>query len=112
MTAATDFQAAIRTGKRRGTGTLVAHFQSGASVEDPPRIGFAVGKSVGNSVVRHRVARRLRHVAREQVGRLPNGSLVVVRATPRAASASSAELAADLARALAAVLPPDAAGER
>ncbi len=110
MTSAQDFQDAIRNGKRRGTGTLVIHYRSRPAVEDPARIGFAVGKSVGNSVVRHRVARRLRHLCGSPARSLPAGTLLVVRATPRAAAASSSELAADLARALAGVLPPTVAG--
>ena len=36
-----------------------------------PRAGFVVGKAVGNSVVRHRVTRRLRAVVLDQLDRLP-----------------------------------------
>ena len=35
------------------------------------RAGFVVGKAVGNSVVRHRVTRRLRAVVRDELHRLP-----------------------------------------
>jgi ribonuclease P protein component len=55
-----------------------------------------VSKSVGNAVVRHRVTRRLRHLAASRVGGWPDGTQVVVRALPPAASASSDQLAADL----------------
>jgi ribonuclease P protein component len=61
-----------------------------------PRAGFVVSKAVGNSVVRHRVARRLRHLVRDRLARLPEDSLLVVRALPPAASATSAELGEDL----------------
>ena len=61
-----------------------------------PRAGFVVGKAVGNSVVRHRVARRLRHLVRDRLSGLPEDSLLVVRALPPAASATSAELGEDL----------------
>lgn len=63
-------------------------------------MGFVVGKQVGTAVVRNLVKRRLRHVLRERLSMLPPGAAVVVRATPRAATASSAELAEDVDRAL------------
>ncbi|MBB4687244.1 ribonuclease P protein component [Amycolatopsis jiangsuensis] len=64
------------------------------------RAGFVVSKAVGNSVVRHRVTRRLRHLVSARLGTLPQGSSLVVRALPPAATASSAELGADLDAAL------------
>jgi ribonuclease P protein component len=65
------------------------------------RFGLSVGKGVGNSVVRHSVSRKLRHVAAHHLAHLPTGTQVVVRALPQAAGASSAELEADLVQALA-----------
>jgi ribonuclease P protein component len=59
-----------------------------------------VGKTVGNSVVRHRVTRRLRAVVRGELDRLPPGSDLVVRARPEAADADSASLHRDLAKGL------------
>ncbi len=47
-------------------------------------------------MVRHRVTRRLRHLVAPRLERLPAGSLLVVRALPPAAAATSAELAVDL----------------
>lgn len=64
------------------------------------RAGFVVSKAVGNSVVRHRVTRRLRHIVAQRMGTMPEGGALVVRALPPAATASSAELAADLDSAL------------
>ncbi len=61
-----------------------------------PRAGFVVSKAVGNAVVRHRVTRRLRHLVRPRLDQLPPGALLVVRALPPSATASSAELADDL----------------
>jgi ribonuclease P protein component len=69
-----------------------------------PRAGFVVSRAVGGSVVRHRVARRLRHVVRDRLAGLPPGSRLVVRALPAAAEASSAALANDLDSGLRAVL--------
>ena len=62
----------------------------------PVKVGFVVPKSVGNSVVRHRVYRQLRHLIRERLGQFVPGSLVAVRALPPAKGATSVELAEDL----------------
>lgn len=63
-------------------------------------MGFIVSKAVGNAVTRNKVQRRLRHIARDRVDLLPVGSLLVVRANPRAADASAEELATDFDSAL------------
>lgn len=55
-----------------------------------------MSKAVGNAVVRHRVTRRLRHLVADRLALLPAGALLVVRALPPAATATSTELAADL----------------
>lgn len=55
-------------------------------------------------MTRTRVKRRLRHLAAARLARLAPGSLLVVRANPAAATATSAELGDDLDRALARVL--------
>ena len=60
------------------------------------RAGFVVGKAVGNSVVRHRVTRRLRAVVGAELHRLPATADLVVRARPEAAAASSDLLHRDL----------------
>jgi ribonuclease P protein component len=72
------------------------------------RVGFVVGRAVGNSVIRHRTVRRLRHLVRDRLHRLPAGSIVVVRALPPAAGADSAALGRDLDAALAKLLPAPA----
>jgi len=106
-----DFRVVLRRGSRAGRRRLVVH----ALTTDPSdaadavqfddtasaaRAGFVVSKAVGNSVVRHRVTRRLRHLVSARLGTLPPGSALVVRALPPSASASSAELGADLDAAL------------
>jgi ribonuclease P protein component len=78
--------------------------QSGAAPSPSPpsgaRAGFVVGKAVGNSVVRHRVTRRLRAVVHAELHRLPATADLVVRARPEAATASSADLRRDLSSGL------------
>lgn len=64
------------------------------------KVAFAVGKNVGNSVIRHRVTRQLRHVVTPVLPRFPRGSHVVVRALPGAATATFAQLTENLEFAL------------
>lgn len=95
---APEFATAIRGGVRVGRRTMVVHLaQQG---DRPARAGFVVSKAVGNSVVRHRVVRRLRHVVAPLLDELPVGTQVVVRALPAAAQAESASLRSELAGAL------------
>lgn len=72
-----------------------------------PRVGFVVSRAVGNSVVRHRVQRRLRHLCRARLVVLPAGSAVVVRALAPAAVATYQELGAELDRCLERALGDD-----
>lgn len=86
---------------------LVVHLliePTGEPTTDAPRAGFVVGRSVGGAVIRNQVQRRLRHLVRERLDRLPPGSRLVVRAHPPAAGTSSRELGADLDAALASAL--------
>jgi ribonuclease P protein component len=102
---APEFAAVIRSGRRAGTRHLVVHVLGGAR-EVAPRAGFVVSAKVGNSVVRHRVTRRLRPLVRDRLTRLAPGTDVVIRALPAAATATSADLAADLRSGLASALRP------
>jgi ribonuclease P protein component len=83
-----------------------------ADLVEPARVGFVVGRVVGGSVDRHRVVRRLRHLVRDRLGRLPAGALVVIRALPAARGAESGTLGRDLDAALGQLLAsgPAAAG--
>jgi ribonuclease P protein component len=99
LTHGADIRRVVRGGRRGGGDLLVVHVVS-HDRPDPVRIGFVVGRSVGNSVVRHRVQRRLRHLCRERLVDLPPGCEVVVRALPPAADATYAELGAALDRCL------------
>ncbi|MDT7574979.1 MAG: ribonuclease protein component [Pseudonocardiales bacterium] len=72
-----------------------------ATGQAAPRVGLIVGRTVGGSVERHRVSRRLRAQLAARLDRLPAGSGTVVRALPAAGAATSATLGADLDAALA-----------
>jgi ribonuclease P protein component len=103
LTRSEDFRQVTRQGRRAAGRRLVVHAVQAPEVVQTtpgPRIGFVVSKAVGNSVVRHRVVRRLRHVVRDRLGTLPAGSALIVRALPSAADASSAEFRQDFDAAL------------
>ena len=92
----TEFSAAIGQGSRTGRPLLVGHLLLRHGIDEPPKVGFIVSRAVGPAVVRNRVRRRLRHLAAGYLQSLPGGSLLVLRANPPAATASQANLAADL----------------
>lgn len=104
----------MRSGQRAGRRTLVVHMRhpqpgdvgpGAASISpSPAHVGFIVSRAVGGAVVRNRVKRRLRAQVASRLDRLDDGCLLVVRALPAAASASSEALAIDLDGALDAVL--------
>jgi ribonuclease P protein component len=108
LTRRDEFTSAVRRGRRAGRPRLVVHLLVPSDAPDPadapPRAGFVVSRAVGGSVVRHRVARRLRHLVRLRLASLPPGSRLVVRALPPAADAPSSVLGDDLDSGLRAVL--------
>lgn len=115
LTRPEDYRAVLRRGResdrtrrRAGTELLVVHVavpsSATAPATRPPRVGFVVSKAVGNSVVRHRVVRRLRALVAARLPDVPDGVDLVIRAQPSAASATSAQLGEALEHALARVL--------
>jgi ribonuclease P protein component len=121
-----DFATTVRGGRRAARGALVVHLylhdqaaadylhdQAAADqLCDPaptdgpeparpePRAGFVVSRAVGGATTRNLVKRRLRHLMRTRLDRLPPGSMLVVRALPAAATRSHQELGQDLDGAL------------
>ncbi|MGQ0467132.1 MAG: ribonuclease P protein component [Sporichthyaceae bacterium] len=92
-----EFQTAVRRGHRSAGPNLVAHLCSvDPPTAAPPRVGFVVSGAVGPAVTRNRVKRRLRGLVRERLAVLPQDCLLVVRANPSAAQASSTVLGAEL----------------
>ena len=88
----------VRTGRRAGRGTVVAHAAPGEP-GPPGLVGFAVSRAVGNAVVRNKVKRRLRHAMLDLLPEL-SGARVVVRANPAAAQADWPALQADVSAAV------------
>jgi putative membrane protein insertion efficiency factor/ribonuclease P protein component len=112
LASSSEISRTIRLGHRARRGALVVHVRVGNGSGEPARAAFAVSKAIGDSVVRHRVTRRLRAVSLPLLDRLPAGTDVVVRAMPEAAMASSLDLGSDLERALervATLTPPPSA---
>ena len=87
-----DFARVTKSGRRTTTDSLTAYLllnqsNSGSNLnhkkDDGPKLGLIISKSVGNSVVRHRIARQIRHASFNYLSLLPTGSLLVIRAMKR-----------------------------
>lgn len=95
-----DIADTLKHGRRSAARLVVLHIAADPDPAQRTRVAFAVGRGVGNSVVRHRVTRRLRHIMREHAGQVPAASRVVVRALPASATATFGQLQQDVATAL------------
>jgi ribonuclease P protein component len=94
MTRSAEFGATVKHGVRAAQPDIVVHAWRDPNGDEAagPRLGLVVAKSVGTAVQRHRVARRLRHVARTVIGELDPTERVVIRALPSSRHAISARL--------------------
>jgi ribonuclease P protein component len=81
-----DFARVTKSGIRSSTKSLIGYLYI-SNINTPARCGLIINKSVGNSVMRHRVARKIRHSLYSNLNHLPNGSLFVVRALPTSTTA-------------------------
>jgi ribonuclease P protein component len=103
MRSSVEFSATTRRGRRTRVGDLVLYLgrsaetgEADTGAPDTTKVGLIVGRTVGGSVVRHQVSRRLRAQLAGLLDQLPAGSRLVVRALPGAATAGSATLGRDL----------------
>jgi len=81
LTASADFARATKSGTRVTTENFVGYlYISPVTNNDHPKCGLIVNKGVGGSVARHTLARKIRHAVAPQLTKLPNGSLLVIRA--------------------------------
>jgi ribonuclease P protein component len=83
-----DFALTTKTGVRATSISLVVYLktnstnslnETNAGNPNAPLVGLIVNKSVGGSVVRHRVSRQLRHLASTYISNIPAGSRLVIR---------------------------------
>ena len=77
-----DFQKVYHKGKSYANKYLVMYILKNGSERN--RVGIAVGKKVGNSVVRHHLTRLIREVYRLQEENFRSGLDIVVIARPAA----------------------------
>ena len=90
-----EFDAVMRSGTARSHRILVLRWRRTDRVET--RVGFSTPRSLGGAVVRNRVRRRLREIARERITEIGAGYDLLLIARPDAAGASFAELRSALA---------------
>ncbi len=77
LRAGSDFNLITKTGARFSTPNLVLY--ANLAKTDQPKIGFIVNRSIGGSVTRHLVTRKLRHNFAPHIPSLPNGLMIVIR---------------------------------
>jgi len=80
LTSREDFARVTRSPIRSTTKSLVGYLSTEPELSSP-KVGFVVSKTIGGSVIRHRVTRQLRHASRSSLHILPTQSMVVIRAT-------------------------------
>ena len=81
ISSSADFAKATKSGLRSTTNHLIGYLHLSNSSE-ATRCGLIINKSVGNSVIRHTVARKIRHIIAAHLTSIPTGSLLVIRALP------------------------------
>jgi len=81
LTSSSDFARATKSGTRVTSQHFVGYlYLSPVTNNDSAKCGLIISKSVGGSVKRHRVARKVRHAVAPIISSLPTGSLLVIRA--------------------------------
>ncbi len=77
LRAGSDFNRITKAGVRASSENIVIYASLGE--QEQPRVGFIVNRSVGGSVSRHLVTRKLRHNFATHIPSLPKQSMLVVR---------------------------------
>ena len=88
LTESGDFARATKTGLRYSSANFVGYLYINTTSTEPARAGLIISKSVGGSVTRHRLARKIRHCLHDQYAQLPLGSLLVIRGLNKSATAN------------------------
>ena len=78
LTASSDFARATKSGVRVTTEHFIGYlYISPVTNNDSAKCGLIINKSVGGSVARHRLARKVRHAVAPTISTLPTGSLLL-----------------------------------
>lgn len=96
-----DF-AALSAAPGVNTPLLGVRHRTVATTESTPslRLGIATSRKVGNAVVRNRIRRRLKSIARELAPQVHPGAEILIGVRAAASTATSAELRAALTECL------------
>lgn len=100
LTRGTDYKSVVRRGVRCGGARVITSMLTTGEARKA-RFGFIISKQVGTAVIRNTVRRRLKAVCAEALADVPEGADIVIRALPASATATFAELSADVNRCLA-----------
>ena len=95
---AATFAELRRDGRRVRSGPLSVTWLPGPG-DEPPKLAFAIGRSVGKAVVRNRLRRRLRWLFADLAPTIPPGSYLI-GAAPAAANLDHGDLRRLLSAAL------------
>jgi ribonuclease P protein component len=81
LTTSEDFAKATKSGLRLTSEHLVGYLyvSPAANQTSVAKCGLIINKTVGGSVLRHRIARQIRHDLAPMIDTLPTNSLVVIR---------------------------------
>ncbi len=85
-----DFSRVYKRGRSKANRSLVMYILK--RQDQTNRLGISVSKKVGNSVIRHRIKRRMKEIYRLNEEKFGTGYDIVFIARNAAADASSAEL--------------------
>lgn len=97
LTSNSDFTRATKSGTRVTSQHFVGYlYLSPVTNNAAAKCGLIISRSVGGSVKRHRVARKVRHAVALTMSALPTGSLLVIRALAQEGDANIQSEIADL----------------
>ena len=97
LTSSSDFARATKSGIRVTSQHFVGYlYLSPVTNDASAKCGLIISKSVGGSVKRHRIARKIRHAVAPTIPTLPTGSLLVIRALGQEGDSNVASEIAEL----------------